>query len=210
MPHGSMAGQLIAVSIVISASMCQTWALRLVQMPTSRKFPPNKRPIISMDTLADPSPIGLMKRCCQRFLMKHNILYEKFWQDQPFMIYLPLILPHSPVTLSQPYKGRSDIGPYGDLVIETDAMVGQIMATLEETGQADNTLVIFTSDNGPEWEVNDDIGVYRVFWNMITPPPVSSAVSNETPGKVVIACHSLFIGLRNSGRPRQSTTYFIK
>jgi arylsulfatase A-like enzyme len=59
-----------------------------------------------------------------------------------------------------PFRGRSGIGAYGDFVCEVDWVVGQIMESLDRTGQAENTLLVFTSDNGPERRTPDDEGVY--------------------------------------------------
>ncbi len=68
--------------------------------------------------------------------------------DPPFFLYLPLTSPHTPIAVNQEWQGKSGIGPYGDFVMETDAMIGRVLAALEQSGAADNTLVILTSDNG--------------------------------------------------------------
>jgi arylsulfatase A len=67
---------------------------------------------------------------------------------QPFFLYLPLASPHTPVAPSAPWRGRSGISPYADFVMETDAAVGAVLAELARAGVADDTLVVFTSDNG--------------------------------------------------------------
>lgn len=69
-------------------------------------------------------------------------------RDKPFFLYLPLTSPHTPISPSKSWQGKSGINPYADFVMETDAGVGQIVKTLKEIGQLDNTLIIFTSDNG--------------------------------------------------------------
>ena len=69
--------------------------------------------------------------------------------DDPFFLYLAPNMPHLPVLASRDFKGRSLRGLYGDVIEELDVMVGQIMNTLEQQGVAQNTLVVFTSDNGP-------------------------------------------------------------
>ena len=63
--------------------------------------------------------------------------------------------PHTPWVPSKPFQGKSKAGLYGDFVEETDASIGRILASLEKTGQAANTLVIVTSDNGAPWEERD-------------------------------------------------------
>ncbi|WP_430809731.1 MULTISPECIES: sulfatase family protein [unclassified Carboxylicivirga] len=72
-------------------------------------------------------------------------------RSQPFFLYFPLTSPHTPWFPSEEFKGRSDAGVYGDFVAMTDDVLGQIMTTLEKAGIADNTLLIFTSDNGASW-----------------------------------------------------------
>ncbi|TLP74172.1 sulfatase [Maribacter sp. ACAM166] len=70
-------------------------------------------------------------------------------REKPFFMYLAYNLPHVPLFASDESMGRSVRGLYGDVVEEIDDSVGQIMAMLEEEGLAENTMVIFTSDNGP-------------------------------------------------------------
>lgn len=67
---------------------------------------------------------------------------------KPFFIYMPLNSPHTPIVPTSEWQGKSDLGKYGDFVMETDWAVGEVMKALEKNGVADNTLVIFTSDNG--------------------------------------------------------------
>lgn len=87
--------------------------------------------------------------------------------DRPFFLYAPLTAPHLPVVPNEEYRGTSHAGHYGDFVAETDAFVGAILETLDRTDQADNTLIIFTSDNGGlyhYWEPKekDDLRYYKV------------------------------------------------
>ncbi len=70
-------------------------------------------------------------------------------QDQPFFIYLAHNLPHVPVGASEGFKGKSEYGPYGDTIEEIDWSSGQILAKLKELNLDENTLVVFTSYNGP-------------------------------------------------------------
>ncbi len=69
--------------------------------------------------------------------------------SKPFFLYLPHLAPHVPVVASRAFKGKSRLGPYGDVVQELDASVGQVLAALETNGLEQQTLVIFSSDNGP-------------------------------------------------------------
>ncbi len=70
-------------------------------------------------------------------------------KDRPFFLYLPHSMPHVPLGVSSKFKGRSKQGMYGDVIMEIDWSVGQIIASLKQNGLEENTLVIFTSDNGP-------------------------------------------------------------
>ncbi|SEJ62441.1 arylsulfatase [Cyclobacterium xiamenense] len=70
-------------------------------------------------------------------------------QDGPFFLYLAHSMPHVPLFVSDKFKGKSENGLYGDVIMEIDWSVGQVMAALQKHGLSDNTLVIFTSDNGP-------------------------------------------------------------
>jgi arylsulfatase len=70
-------------------------------------------------------------------------------RTKPFFLFLPHIMPHVPIFVSEKFKGTSQRGLYGDVVQELDASIGELMAALERLGLDDNTLVIFTSDNGP-------------------------------------------------------------
>jgi len=78
---------------------------------------------------------------------------EKFIEEhkdssQPFFLYLPLSSPHTPILPTDEFKGVSGLNPYGDFVVMTDHMVGRIIKAVKESGQWDNTIIIFTSDNG--------------------------------------------------------------
>ena len=73
---------------------------------------------------------------------------EQVPTDQPFFLYLPLTSPHKPVMPSAEFVGQSDLGPYGDFVLQTDAMIGRVDAALKDAGVWENTLVMVSSDNG--------------------------------------------------------------
>lgn len=67
---------------------------------------------------------------------------------KPFFLYVPLTSPHTPILPTPEWQGKSGLGAYGDFVMQTDAVVGKILAALDEQGLAGQTLVIFTADNG--------------------------------------------------------------
>ncbi len=70
-------------------------------------------------------------------------------KDNPFFLYVPHPMPHVPIAVSNKFKGRSSQGLYGDLMMEIDWSVGEIVKALKQNNLEENTLVIFTSDNGP-------------------------------------------------------------
>lgn len=80
-------------------------------------------------------------------------------QSDPFMLYLPLTGPHTPWMPNDKFKGTTALGTYGDFIAQIDDIVGQVYAKLEEMGVAENTIVIFSSDNGAAWR-EDDIQQY--------------------------------------------------
>jgi arylsulfatase A-like enzyme len=66
----------------------------------------------------------------------------------PFFLYVPLTTPHEPITPSAAFQGKSGINPAADLMMETDWAVGEVLTALERNKLVDDTLVIFTADNG--------------------------------------------------------------
>jgi uncharacterized sulfatase len=72
--------------------------------------------------------------------------------DGPFFLYLAHTFPHRPLFASDDFLGRSAAGLYGDVVQEIDWSVGRILESLEEMGLAENTIIFFTSDNGPWYQ----------------------------------------------------------
>lgn len=70
--------------------------------------------------------------------------------DQPFFLYFALPSPHAPIIPNEEFRGKTAAGGYGDFIFQTDWVAGQLLDALERRGLADNTLVVFTSDNGPE------------------------------------------------------------
>jgi len=73
---------------------------------------------------------------------------EQAVKSPPFFLYLPYGSPHTPIVPSKKWQGKSGISPYADFVMENDDSVGQIIKALEDNGLRDNTLIIFSADNG--------------------------------------------------------------
>jgi arylsulfatase A len=77
--------------------------------------------------------------------------HQKNNSEKPLFLYLPLPAPHTPWLPTRRYQGKSRAGEYGDFTFQVDSVVGEVLKTIKELGMYDNTLVIFTSDNGPVW-----------------------------------------------------------
>jgi arylsulfatase A-like enzyme len=75
--------------------------------------------------------------------------------DKPFFLYLALTAPHTPWMPTEPFRDKSKAGYYGDFVAQVDASVGRVLKALDDAKLADNTLLIFTSDNGAHWLPTD-------------------------------------------------------
>jgi arylsulfatase A-like enzyme len=86
------------------------------------------------------------------FVAKAKSFVQAHAEDKtPFFLYLPLAAPHTPWVPKDNYQGSSKAGQYGDFVQMVDALVGDFLKELDANALTDNTLVIFTSDNGPYW-----------------------------------------------------------
>jgi len=77
-----------------------------------------------------------------------HFITESAKTPEPFLLYFSLTAPHTPLSVNEEWVGKSGMGAYADFVMETDAVIGQVLAAIEATGAAENTIVIFTSDNG--------------------------------------------------------------
>ncbi|TWU34233.1 sulfatase family protein [Novipirellula artificiosorum] len=96
-----------------------------------------------------------------RFTEEAITVIDKHRQSQigpnadPLMLYLAFPAPHTPWLPSPAFQNKSGAGMYGDFLVMVDAMIGRVLDKLEEAGMSDNTMVIFTSDNGPVWYDED-------------------------------------------------------
>ena len=84
---------------------------------------------------------NLINRAC-------NYVKEKASSDQPYFLYLPLPAPHTPILPVKEFQGKSGLGDYGDFVLMVDVMVGRVLQAVKESGEDENTIVVFTTDNG--------------------------------------------------------------
>ena len=77
-------------------------------------------------------------------------------KDKPLFLYLALPAPHTPWLPAERYRGRSAAGMYGDFVMQVDDLVGDVAKALDRNGLGENTLLLFSSDNGPVWYPQDE------------------------------------------------------
>ncbi|MCH2106863.1 MAG: arylsulfatase [Planctomycetes bacterium] len=77
-----------------------------------------------------------------------HYIRDRTKEEEPFLLYFSMTSPHTPITPSEAFLGQSGVSLYADFLLETDWCVGQVMRALEQFGVADETLVIFTCDNG--------------------------------------------------------------
>ncbi len=105
----------------------------------------NRRGMIAPDFDLEEVDLKFLEKS-KEFLTAH----VKESPDKPFFLFHSTQAVHLPSFPAQQFQGRTEAGPHGDFIFELDQIVGELMSTLEELGVADNTLIIFTSDNGPE------------------------------------------------------------
>jgi arylsulfatase A-like enzyme len=120
----------------------------------------NKITATSIDTIAEKTgkafwrkgPIGndfkhedVLPQIADRSV---TYIKEQAAASKPFFLYIPLTSPHTPILASSEYAGKSGINEYGDFVMMTDALMGRILEAVKQAGIDQNTMIIFTSDNG--------------------------------------------------------------
>lgn len=95
------------------------------------------------------SPEFIMEETLDHLVGKANdYIEENANKENPFLLYFPLTAPHKPVLPHKRFKGSTELGPYGDFVHQVDFAVGEVLKKLDELKITENTLVIYTSDNG--------------------------------------------------------------
>jgi len=112
-------------------------------------FPNDMKPFVLHrdETVVEPHPD--QKTLTEQFT-EEAVKFVRAKRDQPFFLYLAYSAPHIPLHVSDGFRGKSARGLYGDVVECMDWGVGEVLKALDETGLADQTLVVFTSDNGPD------------------------------------------------------------
>ena len=103
-------------------------------------------PLIRGTEIIEPQPD---QRLLTRRYTQEAVKFIENNTERPFFLYFPHTFPHVPLFASEEFRGKSNAGLYGDVVEEIDWSVGQLLDTLKRRGLDENTLVMFSSDNGP-------------------------------------------------------------
>ena len=112
--------------------------------PSTKSFPP--LPLRQDDKVLELNPD---QSKLTGWYTERGVKFIEANKDKPFFLYMPHSMPHVPIYASEKFKGKSSHGLYGDVIEEIDSSVGTILETLKKHSLDKNTLVIFTSDNGP-------------------------------------------------------------
>ena len=121
--------------------------------PTSDRYP--DLPLIEGERVIEYNPDQTQ---LTTWYTERSVRFIEKNKDRPFFLYLPHSMAHVPLFVSDKFKGKSEQGLYGDVMMEIDWSVGQILSTLKRLGIDKKTLVIFSSDNGPWLSYGDHAG----------------------------------------------------
>jgi len=124
--------------------------------PTNKSFP--DLPLIEGERILEYNPDQTQ---LTTWYTERAVRFIEKNKDQPFFLYLPHSMAHVPLFVSDKFKGKSERGLYGDVMMEIDWSVGQILSTLKRLDIDEKTLVIFCSDNGPWLSYGDHSGLAK-------------------------------------------------
>ncbi|MFN3191919.1 MAG: sulfatase [Aureliella sp.] len=133
--------------------------------PGVRHLPLEKRlarwpylPLVEGTKVINPDVTGEDQKRLTKQYTERAVDFIHRNKEQPFFLYVPHSMVHVPLYVSKEFEGKSGAGLFGDVVMELDWSMGQILSALKEDGIDENTLVIFTSDNGPWLSYGDHAG----------------------------------------------------
>lgn len=126
------------------------------QRAKRKGYPP--LPLIEGDQIVLPEVTDVEQTRLTTWYTQRAVKFIQQHQKRTFFLYLAHSMPHVPLYVSSKYQGKSAQGLYGDVIQEIDWSVGEILKTLKETGLEENTLIIFSSDNGPWINYGDHSG----------------------------------------------------
>ena len=121
-----------------------------------RGFP--RLPLIDGESVVNANVTGEDQTQLTTQYTERAVAFIEEQKDQPFLLYVPHSMVHVPLYVSDKFRGASERGLFGDVVMEVDWSVGQILKALKTHDIDDNTLVIFTTDNGPWLSYGDHAG----------------------------------------------------
>ncbi len=134
------------------------------------------------------SSLGIVdEQCVDRAIAYIN---NQANSTEPFFIYLPLARTHFPSVPNPEFAGASSRGPYGDVMMETDYHIGEVLDALQDTGKDNDTIVVFTSDNGPTLDQWPDSGY----------SPFRGGIGTVYEGGVRVPCIFRWPGVIEKGR----------
>ena len=119
-------------------------------------YPP--LPLVENTKIIDAEVTGVDQTQLTTNYTERAVAFIRQHRAEPFLVYLPHSMVHVPLYVSSKFAGKSGAGLFGDVVMEVDWSVGQILDTLKEVGVDEKTLVIFTTDNGPWLSYGDHAG----------------------------------------------------
>ena len=163
---------------------------RSINNPRSYAVQWMELPVLRDTTIVEREPD--QRQLTERYT-KESIDFIRTNKDQPFFLYLAHSMPHVPLWVSDPFVDASGAGLYGDVIEEMDGSTGRIMAELEALGLEENTIIVFTSDNGP-WLLMGDHGGTRgafregkatTFEGGVRMPAAIWAPGQIAPGQVI-------------------------
>lgn len=115
-------------------------------------------PLVEGTKVINPKVDGKAQELLTKQYTERAVQFIEEHKDENFLVYLPHSMVHVPLYVSDDFKGKSGAGLFGDVVMEVDWSMGQIMQTLRKHDLAENTLVVFTTDNGPWLSYGDHAG----------------------------------------------------
>ncbi len=124
--------------------------------PTIKTFP--DLPLIENDKVINPRVTPEDQKHLTTWYTERAVKFIEENHESPFFLYVAHAMPHVPLFVSDKHKGVSKRGLYGDVIAEVDWCVGEILSALKKHGVDENTLVIYTSDNGPWLSYGDHAG----------------------------------------------------
>ncbi|QDV27641.1 sulfatase family protein [Aureliella helgolandensis] len=124
--------------------------------PTSKSFP--ALPLYANETIINPNVTAEDQQQLTKWATEHAVDFIDRHKAEPFLLYVPYSMPHVPLYVSEEFEDATGGGLFKNVIAEIDWSVGEILAKLKAEGLQDNTLVLFTSDNGPWLSYGDHAG----------------------------------------------------